>query len=86
MVVKQTSQKKVVVRRNYTVEKRVHKDAFWYQGWFSSLVPEWSEWEPVYSYTKVKHAGEMYLTLEKNKAYNKVKTEYRFIKEPENQE
>ena len=65
------SLKKEVIRRKYTVERRIYKDVFWYQGWFSSLVPEWSDWEPMYSYSKVNHAGSMYKTLMKGKPYNK---------------
>ena len=75
-------QKKEVIRRNYTVEKRIFLDAFSLKGWFRNMKPDWSDWEPMYSYTVVENAGSMYKTLMKNKPYQKMKVEYRFIKEP----
>jgi len=79
---KSTKMPSVIIRRNYTVEKRIFKDSKWYNGWFRGMVPEWSEWEAVYSYTKASFAGAMYKQLEKDKHHQKCRTEYRFIREP----
>lgn len=69
------------VRKGYTIEKRVFKDASFFKGWFKNMVPQWSEWNPVFSYTRLDIANSQKELLEENKAKCTCRTEYRLIKD-----
>ena len=68
------------IRKDFTVEKRIWKDVFWYQGWFRNLQPEWSEWVPVYTYDKINNASKAINLLNRTKHIKTIKTEYRLVK------
>lgn len=69
------------IRLGYTVEKRVYKDVYWFNGWFRNLQPEWSKWMPIYSYQTLPFANKMKVMLENRKSYKKFTVEYRLVKD-----
>lgn len=69
------------VRKNYTIEKRVFQDMFFFKGWFRNMVPKWSSWIPAFSYTRLDIAESQLELLESKKPYCACRTEYRMIKE-----
>lgn len=69
------------IRLNYTIESRIWKDVNWLKGWCRNMKPEWSEWDPVYSYSRISNAEKTLNLLVKEKHRRIVKTEYRLIKE-----
>lgn len=69
------------IRIKYTIERRVFKDVFYYNGWWRNMTPDWSEWKPIRSYNDVSVAKKVYDLFERRKPFKMLKTEYRMVKE-----